>query len=29
MTEGIVRELGAKGVTLRDDIAKISIVGVV
>jgi len=28
MTEGIVRELGAKGVTLRDDIAKISIVGV-
>jgi aspartate kinase len=28
MTEGIVRELGAKGVTLREDIAKISIVGV-
>lgn len=28
ITEGIARELGAKGVSLRDDIAKISIVGV-
>ncbi|HXX53759.1 MAG TPA: ACT domain-containing protein, partial [Thermodesulfovibrionales bacterium] len=28
MTEAIVRELGAKGVTLREEIAKISIVGV-
>ncbi|HYA11671.1 MAG TPA: aspartate kinase [Thermodesulfovibrionales bacterium] len=28
LTEGIVAELGAKGVTLREDIAKVSIVGV-
>ena len=28
LTEGIVSELGAKGVTLREDIAKVSIIGV-
>ncbi len=28
LTEGIVAELGAKGVTLREDIAKVSIIGV-
>jgi aspartate kinase len=28
LTEGIAKELGAKGVALRDDISKISIVGV-
>jgi aspartate kinase len=28
LTEGIVAELGAKGVTLREDIAKVSVIGV-